>query len=274
MQTTSKVPIALDTSGRFSRDRALPALRPGTERVPGLNVDKICRRGSGKPVRPESGRTSNNGAQDVRRPRDVHADDIESPNRPGYIGAVSAGLGVAGASARYRKGTGPVLRRRALRQERLRCVRAPWRPRFAGPASPKRGRGLRPRLACRAPAGTGWPQRGQVFALSIKSPPAVTVSQKIIPANARQKPRAAPGRLTGDRSKRWRCPMTSEQFAREIVALTDTLYRVSYSILREACDREDAVQSCLEKAWKKAPRAARRALSEDVAGAHTHQRVL
>lgn len=45
--------------------------------------------------------------------------------------------------------------------------------------------------------------------------------------------------------------MTSEQFARKIVALTDTLYRVSYSILREACDREDAVQSCLEKAWKR-----------------------
>ena len=52
--------------------------------------------------------------------------------------------------------------------------------------------------------------------------------------------------------------MTSEQFAREIVALTDTLYRVSYSILREACDREDAVQSCLEKAWKK-----RRALRDE-----------
>ena len=45
--------------------------------------------------------------------------------------------------------------------------------------------------------------------------------------------------------------MTSEQFAREIVALTDTLYRVSYSILRDACDREDAVQSCLEKAWRR-----------------------
>ena len=45
--------------------------------------------------------------------------------------------------------------------------------------------------------------------------------------------------------------MTSEQFAQEIVALTDTLYRVSYSILREKCDREDAVQGCLEKAWKK-----------------------
>ena len=52
--------------------------------------------------------------------------------------------------------------------------------------------------------------------------------------------------------------MTSEQFAQEIVALTDTLYRVSYSILREACDREDAVQSCLEKAWKK-----RRALRDE-----------
>ena len=33
--------------------------------------------------------------------------------------------------------------------------------------------------------------------------------------------------------------------------LTDTLYRVSYSILRDRYDREDAVQSCLEKAWKK-----------------------
>ena len=52
--------------------------------------------------------------------------------------------------------------------------------------------------------------------------------------------------------------MTSEQFAQEIVALTDTLYRVSYSILREKCDREDAVQGCLEKAWKK-----RRALCDE-----------
>lgn len=45
--------------------------------------------------------------------------------------------------------------------------------------------------------------------------------------------------------------MTSERFAQEIVALTDTLYRVSYSILRQQCDREDAVQSCLEKAWRR-----------------------
>ena len=45
--------------------------------------------------------------------------------------------------------------------------------------------------------------------------------------------------------------MTNERFAEEIIALTDTLYRVSYSILRDKYDREDAVQSCLEKAWKK-----------------------
>ena len=52
--------------------------------------------------------------------------------------------------------------------------------------------------------------------------------------------------------------MTNERFAEEIIALTDTLYRVSYSILRDKYDREDAVQSCLEKAWKK-----RRALRDE-----------
>lgn len=45
--------------------------------------------------------------------------------------------------------------------------------------------------------------------------------------------------------------MTSDDFARRIVALTGTLYRVSYSFLSARCDREDAVQSCLEKAWRK-----------------------
>ena len=35
--------------------------------------------------------------------------------------------------------------------------------------------------------------------------------------------------------------MTNERFAEEIIALTDTLYRVSYSILRDKYDREDAV---------------------------------
>lgn len=45
--------------------------------------------------------------------------------------------------------------------------------------------------------------------------------------------------------------MTSEQFAREVIGLEGALYRVSYSILRAPCDREDAVQACLEKAWRK-----------------------
>ena len=39
--------------------------------------------------------------------------------------------------------------------------------------------------------------------------------------------------------------MTNERFAEEIIALTDTLYRVSYSILRDKYDREDAVQEAL-----------------------------
>ena len=45
--------------------------------------------------------------------------------------------------------------------------------------------------------------------------------------------------------------MTSEQFAAEIVGMTGTLYRICYSILREPCDREDAVQAALEKAWRR-----------------------
>jgi len=45
--------------------------------------------------------------------------------------------------------------------------------------------------------------------------------------------------------------VTSERFAQEIVGMTGTLYRVSYSILREPRDREDAVQAALEKAWRK-----------------------
>lgn len=45
--------------------------------------------------------------------------------------------------------------------------------------------------------------------------------------------------------------MTDSEFAGQIVAMTDTLYRVSYAYLREKCDREDAVQGCVEKAWRK-----------------------
>lgn len=45
--------------------------------------------------------------------------------------------------------------------------------------------------------------------------------------------------------------MTSEEFARRIIAMQGTLYRVSASILPQECDREDAVQSCIERAWRK-----------------------
>jgi RNA polymerase sigma-70 factor (ECF subfamily) len=45
--------------------------------------------------------------------------------------------------------------------------------------------------------------------------------------------------------------MTQEEFARRIVAMQDTLYRVSTTILPQMCDREDAVQGAIEKAWRK-----------------------
>lgn len=45
--------------------------------------------------------------------------------------------------------------------------------------------------------------------------------------------------------------MTSEAFAEQIVTMQETLYRVSYSILPQAADREDAVQECIRKAWQK-----------------------
>lgn len=45
--------------------------------------------------------------------------------------------------------------------------------------------------------------------------------------------------------------MTSEEFEQRIVAMQDTLFRVSYSMLPRACDREDAVQECIRRAWEK-----------------------
>ncbi len=45
--------------------------------------------------------------------------------------------------------------------------------------------------------------------------------------------------------------MTSEEFANRIVARQGALYRVTCAILREHADREDAVQSAIEKAWRK-----------------------
>ena len=45
--------------------------------------------------------------------------------------------------------------------------------------------------------------------------------------------------------------MTSAEFAERIVEMQETLYRVCYSILPQACDREDAVQECIRIAWQK-----------------------
>lgn len=45
--------------------------------------------------------------------------------------------------------------------------------------------------------------------------------------------------------------MTHEEFAQRIIAMQGSLFRVASSILPQMCDREDAVQSCIEKAWRK-----------------------
>ena len=45
--------------------------------------------------------------------------------------------------------------------------------------------------------------------------------------------------------------MTQSEFAGRVVAMQDTLYRVSCTILPQLCDREDAVQSAIEKALRK-----------------------
>ena len=48
--------------------------------------------------------------------------------------------------------------------------------------------------------------------------------------------------------------MTQAEFVRRVVAMQDTLYRVSTTILPQLCDREDAVQSAIEKALRKQER--------------------
>lgn len=45
--------------------------------------------------------------------------------------------------------------------------------------------------------------------------------------------------------------MTNEAFAARIIEMQGTLYRVTCTLLHDHSDREDAVQSAIEKAWHK-----------------------
>ena len=45
--------------------------------------------------------------------------------------------------------------------------------------------------------------------------------------------------------------MTNEDFSARIISMQGTLYRVTCTLLRSHADREDAVQSAIEKAWRK-----------------------
>jgi DNA-directed RNA polymerase specialized sigma24 family protein len=44
--------------------------------------------------------------------------------------------------------------------------------------------------------------------------------------------------------------VTQTEFTQRVLAMEDRLYRVSCTLLRCEADREDAVQSALEKAWR------------------------
>lgn len=48
--------------------------------------------------------------------------------------------------------------------------------------------------------------------------------------------------------------MTQAEFSARVVAMQDTLYRISATLLRQQCDREDAVQGATEKALRKRER--------------------
>ena len=47
--------------------------------------------------------------------------------------------------------------------------------------------------------------------------------------------------------------MTEFEFEQQVTALTQKMYRVSASLLRSPQDRQDAVQECVWKAWRKLP---------------------
>ncbi len=45
--------------------------------------------------------------------------------------------------------------------------------------------------------------------------------------------------------------MTDDEFAQQVTAMTQTLFRICYAQLSQPCDREDAVQETLRKCWQK-----------------------
>lgn len=45
--------------------------------------------------------------------------------------------------------------------------------------------------------------------------------------------------------------MDNEAFTRALLEMSDTLYRVAATQLRQRADQEDAVQECLRRAWEK-----------------------
>jgi len=47
--------------------------------------------------------------------------------------------------------------------------------------------------------------------------------------------------------------MTEFEFEQQVTALTQQMYRVSATLLRSPQDRQDAVQECVWKAWRKLP---------------------
>lgn len=48
--------------------------------------------------------------------------------------------------------------------------------------------------------------------------------------------------------------MTEQAFERQVAAMTQEMYRVAASLLRNEHDRQDAVQECIWKGWKNLPR--------------------
>lgn len=58
-------------------------------------------------------------------------------------------------------------------------------------------------------------------------------------------------RVCKAQGERGKARMTEAAFAARVIAMQDTLYRVSTTILPRLCDREDAVQSAIEKALRR-----------------------